>query len=115
MNARTLLDELRAVDVKFTADGDRLHVDAPAGSITDQMRTALVENKPGLLELLEWERRKLEVAGFKPKERCGKIIWQRPDDGFYVSQEAALHFLDPEKSLAPEIRAGQTERGNTTG
>jgi len=94
MNARALLDELRALDVKLTADGDRLHVDAPTGSITDQMRMSLIENKPRLLKLLERERRKLEVAGFKPKERCGKIIWQRPDDGFYVSQEAALHFLD---------------------
>ena len=93
MNARALLDELRALDVKLTADGNRLHVDAPAGSITDQMRTALIENKPRLLKLLEWERRKLEVAGFKPKERCGKIIWQRPDNGFYYSQEVALHLL----------------------
>ncbi len=94
MNARALLDELRALDVRLTAEGDLLGINAPAGSITDQMKTVLVENKPRLLELLERERRKLEAAGFKPKERCGKIIWQRLDNGFYVSQEAALHFLD---------------------
>jgi hypothetical protein len=94
MNTRALLDELRDLGVNLAADGDRLHVDAPAGSITKQMRAALVENKSSLLELLEWEWRKLEAAGFKPKERCGKVIWQRPDKGFYVSQEAALHFLD---------------------
>ena len=40
------------------------------------------------------EVRKLLSAGWEPKERCGKIIWKRPDDGFYCSQEAALHFLN---------------------
>ena len=94
MNAHALLDELRALDVRLTAEGDLLGVNAPAGSLTEQMKAALVENKPRLLELLEWERRKLEVAGFEPKERGGTMIWQRPDNGFYVSQEAALHFLD---------------------
>lgn len=39
------------------------------------------------------EGRKLESAGFEPKERGGKIIWQRPDTGFWVSQEMALHLL----------------------
>ena len=94
MNAHALLDELCALDVRLTAEGDLLGVNAPAGSLTEQMKAALVENKPRLLELLEWGRRKLEVAGFEPKERGGTMIWQRPDNGFYVSQEAALHFLD---------------------
>lgn len=42
---------------------------------------------------LDSEGRELEAAGFEPKERCGKIIWQRPDTGFWVSQEMALHIL----------------------
>jgi hypothetical protein len=37
---------------------------------------------------------KLLAAGWKPKERCGKTIWKRPDNGFYCSQEMAAHFLD---------------------
>ncbi|PLS82605.1 MAG: hypothetical protein CYG60_24070 [Actinobacteria bacterium] len=94
MNARALLDKLRALDVKLTVEGDLLSINAPAGAITDQMRTALVENKPRLLEFLEWKQRALEEAGFKPKERCGKTIWQRPDTGFWVSQEMALHLLE---------------------
>jgi hypothetical protein len=43
---------------------------------------------------LDPEGRRLEAAGFKPKERSGKIIWQRPDTGFWVSQEMALHLLE---------------------
>jgi hypothetical protein len=60
------------------------------------------------------EERRLIAAGWKPKERCGKIIWERPDDGFYVSQEAAIHFLDVGIANI-STKAGQTERGNTTG
>jgi len=39
------------------------------------------------------QARKLLATGWKPKERCGKVIWQRPHNGFYYSQEVALHFL----------------------
>ena len=110
MSARTLLDELRAIDVRLTAEGDLLGVNAPAGSLTEQMKAALVENKPRLLERLEWERRELEAAGFKPKERCGKIIWQRPDNGSYYSQEMASHFLGTEISDV-RCKSGADVRG----
>ena len=50
MNARALLDKLRNLKVKLTADGDRLCVDAPAGVITEEFRTALVELQAAALE-----------------------------------------------------------------
>jgi TubC N-terminal docking domain len=113
MNAHALLDELRALDVRLTAEGDLLGVNAPAGSLTEQMKAALVENKPRLLELLEWEWRELEAAGFKPKERCGKIIWQRPDNGFYYSKEVSLHLLNQKEHTGQERgnRKQVTQRG----
>ena len=40
------------------------------------------------------EARKLVAAGWKPKIRLGKTIWQRPDTGFWVSQEMALHLME---------------------
>jgi hypothetical protein len=40
------------------------------------------------------EARKLLAAGWEPKERCGKVIWERPDKSSYCSQELAAHFLD---------------------
>ncbi len=41
------------------------------------------------------DRRRLEAAGYKPKLSFGKrVIWERPDTGFYVSQEMALRLLD---------------------
>ena len=38
--------------------------------------------------------RRLVGAGWKPKVSFGgKVIWQRPDNGFYYSDEAALCLL----------------------
>ena len=34
------------------------------------------------------------TAGWKSKIRLGKTIWERPDNGFYVSQEMALLLMD---------------------
>ena len=63
MSASALLEDLRRQDVTLEAEGDLLHVDAPAGAMTDELRAALVENKGRLLELLARERQKFEKAG----------------------------------------------------
>jgi len=63
MNAGALLEDLRRQDVILEAEGDRLHVDAPAGVMTDELRAALVENKGRLLESLVRERSNLAEAG----------------------------------------------------
>ncbi len=40
------------------------------------------------------EHRPLLAAGWKPKVLMGKTIWERPDDGFYFSEEMALLLMD---------------------
>jgi len=73
MNACALLEELQASGVVLQAEGGLLHVDAPAGALTEKLKVTLVEYKQGLIKLLEWERRKLEEAN-----RRGLIIeWAR--------------------------------------
>ncbi len=69
MSARTLLEELRRRDVRLEADGDQLCVDAPAGVVTQELRSTLAENKGAIIKLLSWERRKLEEA-----DRRGLVI-----------------------------------------
>jgi hypothetical protein len=49
------------------------------------------------------EGRRLQSAGLEPIERGVKIIWERPDMGFWVSQDMALHLL--ESKGAEERRA----------
>ncbi|WP_244299875.1 hypothetical protein [Rubrobacter xylanophilus] len=68
-----MLEELRERDIRLEADGLMLHVDAPAGAITEELRSALREHKRALIRLLERERRRLEEA-----DRRGLIIkWSR--------------------------------------
>src|SRR5436190_24383031 len=57
MTAHDLLSELRAkgVDVKASGD-DRLVIDAPKGTVTDELRSALSAHKAELLQILKAEQ-----------------------------------------------------------
>jgi hypothetical protein len=69
MNAQILLKALLSNGVVLTPEEDGLHVDAPAGVLTETLRSSLVENKEALIELLERERIRLRAA-----DRRGLII-----------------------------------------
>lgn len=56
MNAAPLLRELHAAGVTLSATGDRLHVQAPAGTVTPELRQRIAENKAGLLAELHRPR-----------------------------------------------------------
>jgi hypothetical protein len=62
MNARLLLSVLRGAGVNLSPRDDGLHVDAPAGALTETLRSSLVKNKEVLIELLARERVRLEAA-----------------------------------------------------
>ena len=63
MIASALLEDLRRQDVILEAVGDRLHVDTPAGVMTEELQAALAENKGRLLESLARERSNLAEDG----------------------------------------------------
>ena len=69
MSAWILLKSLRGNGVTLTPEKDGLHVDAPAGVLTETLRSSLVEHKEALIELLERERIRLGAA-----DRRGLII-----------------------------------------
>ena len=39
------------------------------------------------------QRRELEEAGWKPIERIGKIVWQRPDSQYLYPQGVAIRMV----------------------
>jgi hypothetical protein len=44
------------------------------------------------------DHRRLEEAGYRPKISFGgRVIFERPDTGFWVSEEMALHLLNTNK------------------
>ena len=52
MTATELVHTLTALDVRLAVQGDRLRVDTPRGVITAELRQALIDHKPELLQLL---------------------------------------------------------------
>jgi hypothetical protein len=95
MSAHALLEDLRRRDVILEASGERLHVDAPTGTLTDELRRELKEYKPQLMRILEWERCKLEEA-----DRRGLEIKWAKELGWI-----ALH--DPTTGEWHEVKASE--------
>ena len=67
----------------------------------DEAKRDLVESQweqPGasaVFPVSSADHRRLKEAGFKPKVSFRKrMIWERPDTGFYYSEEIASHHLD---------------------
>jgi len=67
----------------------------------DEAKRDLLESQweepgsPTVLPVSSADHQRLKEAGFKPKVSFGKrVIWERPDTGFYYSEEIALHLLD---------------------
>src|SRR5215211_6454500 len=109
MSASELLVELREYGVQLVATGGELRY-RPREAVTPQLLDDLREHKPELLKLLESEQYKLQgvncysegprpevhnliAVGWKPKERCGKTIWQSPQNEFWYSQDMVLNLL----------------------
>ncbi len=68
---------------------------SPERVSSDQHKAADPRNDwPTGIQYAEVRAGKLLDAGWKPKERLGRTIWRRPDNGFWVSQEMAMHMLD---------------------
>jgi len=52
MTTDEILAYVRQAGIRLEVRGDRLHVEAPVGVVTPQVRDALARHKPALLELL---------------------------------------------------------------
>ncbi len=70
MSAIQLIRECRDAGIRLQAHGDRLHVEAPAGSITPELRRALAEHKADLLALHAIRTRLLALAVRMGIPRC---------------------------------------------
>jgi hypothetical protein len=114
MSAQTLLEELAALDIELRAGGDHLHYEGPEEAITPELLDNLRRHKAELMKvlvdkesyqsrvkLLGPSTRQLIETGWKPKERCGKTIYQSPQNGCWYSEEIALALLSDAKNNDP--------------
>jgi len=51
MNDQEILQYARKIDIRLSARGNKLIVDAPKGQLTDNLKSELKENIPALLKL----------------------------------------------------------------
>src|SRR5215203_2160501 len=142
MNVRAILEELKRLGVKLGAVSNDLEYEGPEEAITPELLERLKAHKADLMMICrktemvseedlnpaeagctrntaDPETCKLFAARWEPKERCGKTIWRHPDNGFYFSQEMAVHFLDRMEGIV-RCKSGvggrrQYNRGNDLG
>lgn len=73
MTAEALLDRLRSLGASPSVVGDRLRVECAPGTLTPDLKAALIEHKQELVNLLR-------PGGDPPPERCptcgGSLFWQ---------------------------------------
>lgn len=97
MNAKALLEDLRSQDIHLQADGLTLHVDAPAGTNTKELRPVLQEHKRALIRYLERESRRLEEA-----DRRGLVIkWSREPGYISLQDPTTGEWHDLKQSECP--------------
>jgi hypothetical protein len=98
MSAGALLENLRRGDVRLEAAGGNLRVDAPVGAMSAELKAALAQLKPEMLELLERERPDAD-PNVEP-DRSGLIIrWS--EHPIWIE----LH--DPTTGERHEVRASE--------
>jgi len=137
MSVGALLEELECQNVQLRVAGENLEYEGPREVMTPELLERLKAYKADLIAICaktetvaeegrkpgeivrmrataDPEACKLSAAGWEPKERCGKVIWKHPGNGFYYSQEVAIHSLNGSITNT-NTKAGQTEGGNTTG
>lgn len=62
MNAVALIRQCKAIGIQIQARGDRLHVEAPAGILTPDLRQAIADHKADLLALHAIRKRLIAIA-----------------------------------------------------
>jgi hypothetical protein len=62
MNAISLIRDCRAAGIRLQARGDRLHVEAPAGLLTAELRQQLADHKADIMALQAIRARLLALA-----------------------------------------------------
>lgn len=66
MTAAKLLADLRAQGIRLAINGDRIHIDAPKGKLTPELRAVIVEHKAEILAILAAETTSTSIENASP-------------------------------------------------
>src|SRR6059058_2928973 len=90
MTAHELLSQLRARGVQVKTSGDdRLVIDAPRGTVNEELRAALAANKAELLQILKNESTEAEAPARVAAERTSAPVVGAPARPSHVDDQIA--------------------------
>lgn len=69
-----LLNGLRRLGACLTLSSDKVHVSAPAGVLSAELRQQMSENKPALLDLLRAESAAAELSPIITLDQIGRVV-----------------------------------------
>ena len=101
MTATELLTTCRQVGIRLEARGDRLRYEAPAGSLTPELRATLTEHKAELLSLLAAPQFvMLQPGGLTLPQAVIALAWDLEARGFQITRapDGALA-VEPSRAL----------------
>ncbi len=102
MTAHEILTEIRSLGGHLEARGDRLHVEAPEGAVTQELKAELARNKPAVIAYLssvqraEGDSRDCREASMRRLENAGVsiAIWDTGQMRLLVSAVETLRAID---------------------
>src|ERR1051325_5247936 len=111
MTAQELLTELRTKGVEIKASSeDRLVIDAPKGTITEELRAALSGNKADLLTILKAEQVQQAASVSKPEVQSVRVPERSPLVGMEspgTSPSVQTKVLQPAVGAPPASAASE--------
>lgn len=107
MTAHELLSQLRekGVEVKTSGD-DRLVIDAPKGTVTEELRSALAANKAELLQILKSERQ----AAPEPAAADREAVAERPAPASTAVPSPVMAAPPVEESVEAASASGEIDQ-----
>ncbi len=73
MSAAILIRSMREQGIKLSANGDRLHVEAPKGTVTAEIRDLLMTRKPDILAELREPRAEIRLVAEREGESLAAV------------------------------------------
>lgn len=119
MTGEVLLEQLRERDIRLSANGDRLVVDAPRGALTEQLRGTLREHKVELLAIVTapdlWARRAaVLLSGVADPDRRADLRELFEHRAAVCEFDGGLSRTDAERVAFGELQAAMKESAEST-
>ena len=107
MTAHELLSQLRekGVEVKTSGD-DRLVIDAPKGTVTEELRSALAANKSELLRILKFEKQAVP----EPLVAAREAVQERPAPARTALQPPVMAAPPVEETVEAASASGEIDQ-----